>query len=121
MPGGMGGEGGMVDMGPQTDVSGVAIAGPVGPGWVVELAGYHFYNDGPRTEIGSAHVEKTLLKQLKEGFVDVPLGPKQKSMVFKMEDLGIGYAILAYNGLPRKSPIQITFSPRPQRDPLREG
>src|SRR5262245_37937282 len=34
MPGGgMGGETGMMEIGPQTDVSGVAIAGPMGPGW----------------------------------------------------------------------------------------
>jgi type IV pilus assembly protein PilM len=98
MPGG-GGEGQVVDILPQSDLSSVSVAGPTGPGWVVELAGYHFYNDpkADRRDIGSGHVRNTLLKQLKEGIVNVPLGPGMPMAQFSMKDLGIGYAILAYS------------------------
>lgn len=99
MPGGVGGEGAVVDIAPQSDLSSVSVAGPTGPGWVVELAGYHFYNDpkADRRDIGSGHVRNTLLKQLKEGIVSVPLGPGMPMAQFSMKDLGIGYAILAYS------------------------
>jgi type IV pilus assembly protein PilM len=109
MPGG--GEGGygdgtMVETGPQTDLSGVNVAGPTGPGWVVELAGYHYHNDPKdRLNYGPLHVKNTLLKQLKEGFVDVPKGPGQPPERFTMKELGIGYAILAHSARPRKELI----------------
>ena len=101
--GGYGGESGMMMMGPSTDVSSVTVAPPTGPGWVVELAGYHFYNDkNDRTGYGPLHVRNTLLKQLKDGEIDVPLGPGQRLDRFKMKELGIGYAILAYSSRPRQ-------------------
>jgi type IV pilus assembly protein PilM len=109
MPVGGGEGGGMGDpnmeTGPQTDLSGVSITGPSGPGWVVELLGYHFYSKGPRQDIGSAHVEKTLLRNLKEGFVEVPDGPGKPAQRYTMKELGIGYAILAHSPIPR--PVDI--------------
>src|SRR5436190_3219007 len=119
MPGGgmPGGESGMI-MGPQTDMSGVTVQGPTGPGWVVEMFGYHFYNDpkADRRDIGSGHVRKTLLKQLKEGFVDVPMGPGQRPERFTMKELGIGYAILAHS--PRSRP---RWLPNPNYTPPTAG
>jgi type IV pilus assembly protein PilM len=99
--GGMAGEG--VETGSTVDLSGVAVAPPAGPGWVIELQGYHFYNDpkADRRDIGSGHVRKTLLKQLKEAVVNVPAGPGQPPTPFTMKELGIGYAILAYSPRPR--------------------
>jgi type IV pilus assembly protein PilM len=106
MPGGVGGDPSMVETGPQTDLSGVAVQGPTGPGWVVELYGYHFHNDPKdRTGYGPLHVQNTLLKQLKDGEVDVPLGPGQPMGRFKMKELGIGYAILADSKRIRPVPI----------------
>jgi type IV pilus assembly protein PilM len=92
------------EMGSSVDLSGVAVAGPTGPGWVVELQGYHFYNDpkADRRDIGSGHVRKTLLKQLKDGVVNLPAGPGQPPMQFTMKELGIEYAILAYSPRPRE-------------------
>jgi type IV pilus assembly protein PilM len=111
-PGGGSSEGGMagaegVETGPTVDLSGVAVAPPAGPGWVVELQGYHFYNDpkADRRDIGSGHVRKTLLKQLKEAVVNVPGGPGQPPVPFTMKELGIGYAILAFS--PRPRPMEI--------------
>jgi type IV pilus assembly protein PilM len=104
MPGGGEGAGGAegVEIGSTVDLSGVNVPPPTGPGWVVELQGYHFYNDpkADRRDIGSGHVRKTLLKQLKEAVVNVPAGPGQPPTPFTMKELGIGYAILAYSPRP---------------------
>jgi len=107
MPGGGGGGDPSIPTGPQTDMSGVVVQGPTGPGWVIELKGYHFYNDptADRRDIGSGHVRKTLLKQLKDGIVEVPAGPGQPPTKWTMKELGIGYAILAYS--PRPRPVEI--------------
>jgi type IV pilus assembly protein PilM len=70
------------------------IKGPEGPGWVIEIRGYHFYNDDPLTWAGT-HVRNTFLKNLREMTVELPTGPSQPPMTFTMEELGIGYAILA--------------------------
>jgi type IV pilus assembly protein PilM len=108
MPGGMGGMMGdsSVETAPQADLSGVQVQGPTGPGWVIEIKGYHYYNDPKdRLNYGPLHVRNTLLKQLKEGYIDLPLGPGQPMYRFSMKDLGIGYAILAYS--PRPRPVMI--------------
>jgi type IV pilus assembly protein PilM len=108
MPGGPGGMMGdpNVETGPQADLSGVQVQGPSGPGWVIEIKGYHYYNDPKdRLNYGPLHVRNTLLKQLKEGYIDLPLGPGQPMRRFSMKDLGIGYAILAYS--PRPRPVWI--------------
>jgi type IV pilus assembly protein PilM len=98
-----GGDGSTMDLGPQVDVSSVNIQGPTGPGWVIEIFGYHYYNDArDRRNTGSLHVRNTLLKELEHGFVDVPLGPGQPIERFSMKELGIGFAILAHN--PRPTP-----------------
>jgi hypothetical protein len=92
-----------MEIGPQTDLSGVVVAGPTGPGWVVELKGHHFYNDpkADRRDIGTGHIRKTLLKELKDGFVMVPGGPGQPPERYTMKELGIGYAILPYTPRPQ--------------------
>jgi len=99
----MGGDSSM-PIGPQTNMEGITVAGPTGPGWVVELKGHHFYK-GDRTDYGPLHVRNTLLKQLKDGEVELPLGAGKPSARFKMKELGIGYAILAYSSKPRVVPI----------------
>lgn len=107
MPGGGYGDPNMAETGPQTDVSSVTVAPPTGPGWVIELAGYHYYNDkNDRKGYGPLHVRNTLLKQLKDGEIDLPLGPGKPMARFKMKDLGIGYAILAYSGKPKPHYVQ---------------
>jgi len=79
-----------------TDVSSIQIDTPKGPGWVVEIKGYHFYNDPSKpADGGSAHVRKTLLKSIETGTVDLPAGPGGKTDQFTFKELGIGFAILA--------------------------
>ncbi|MEX2176169.1 MAG: pilus assembly protein PilM [Pirellulaceae bacterium] len=101
----MGGGGGAAARGPSTDVSGINITGPSGPGWVVEIKGHHFFNED-RRNAGGEHVRKTLLFQLEHGQVELPLGPNQGSALFSMKELGIAYPILSFNPrIQQKFPI----------------
>jgi hypothetical protein len=75
-----------------------AITGPEGPGWVIELRGYHFFNEDPETWAGT-HVRDTLLKNLREGTISLPTELGQAMEEFTMEELGIGYGILAVERL----------------------
>jgi hypothetical protein len=111
MQGGMMGPGmmgaGGAPAAPQTDVSGVALEGPKGPGWVIEIKGHHFFN-ADRQRSGGEHLRETLLKNLEHGFVDLPVGPGGALQRFTMKELGIGYAILALN-----TPIRNVTIPNP--------
>ena len=98
----MGPEGGMMgadgSLVPGSDVSGITLAGPTGPGWVIEIKGHHFFNDTTdRKTSGAEHVKRTLLHNLEHGRVTVPQGPGLPVRTFTMKELGIGYAILAVN------------------------
>ena len=89
-----------------TDVSGINIKGPSGPGWVIELKGHHFFNDPrDRRNTGRAHVINTLIKNLEHGFIDLPAGPGQGLVRFSMKDLGISHVILAYDPPLKNMPI----------------
>ncbi|QDU30394.1 Competence protein A [Anatilimnocola aggregata] len=79
-----------------TDVSSIQIESPTGPGWVIEIKGYHFFNDPSNSAIGgSAHVKRTLIKSIETGVVDLPSGPGGKTERFTFKELGLGFAILA--------------------------
>lgn len=73
--------------------TGQEVVGPEGAGWVIELKGYHFFNGSLDTE-GGRHVRNTLLKNLREQMIELPVGPGQQLEKFTMEELGIGYALL---------------------------
>ncbi len=68
--------------------------GPSGPGWVIEIGGHHFFNADVTTWMG-VHVRSTLMKNLREQKIQLPGGPNRPPEVFTMEELGIGYVILA--------------------------
>jgi len=73
------------------------IQAPTGPGWVIELKGHHFFNDEKNIRVwGGVHVRNTLLKKLREQTIELPTGPGQALETFTMEELGIGFAILAH-------------------------
>ena len=56
-----------------------AGAGPTGPGWVIQLKGYHFHNTNPglhfTNDEGKEFIENTFFKHLEEGIVQLPDGP----------------------------------------------
>jgi type IV pilus assembly protein PilM len=74
---------------------GGALEPPTGEGWVVELQGYHFFNEIPERS-GPAHVYNTLIRYLEEGVVTLP-NPKADGEViqFTMRELGVGHPLLA--------------------------
>ena len=71
------------------------LPGPTGPGWIIEIQGYHYFNKS--YEFGGAvHVRSTLLKELERGSVVLPSkSDGTGSREFTMKRLGIGFPILA--------------------------
>lgn len=61
-------------------------ATPPTPGWVVEIAGYHFFNESAQT--GQVNfIRHTLLKHLHEGTVELPVGDHKER--FTLKELGV--------------------------------
>ncbi len=81
--------------------AGTQVIGPAGPGWVIEMAGYHYHNVGT-TNTGGNYVRNTLIKNLREGKVALPIepGPGGRTEIFELKELGIGYPILVHDPPP---------------------
>lgn len=67
--------------------------GPNGKGWVVQLTGYHYHNQG-QENVGPQYVRETLLKNLETGTVELPVGPKGEMKAVAIKDLGVDYPVL---------------------------
>jgi type IV pilus assembly protein PilM len=70
---------------------------PKGPGWVFELKGYHYHN--PRnnpSDTGSAFVARTLLKNLLQDEIPLPVEERVPGgpTAFPLKKLGIGHPVL---------------------------
>lgn len=59
-----------------------------GPGWVVQLTGYHYHNANQQ-DMTTRFVERTLIKNLEEGTVLLPDGPGGELIEVPMADLKI--------------------------------
>ena len=83
------------------------LPGPTGPGWIIEIEGYHYFNKSLSLG-GAVHVRSTLLKELERGSVVLPnksdgTGTQTE---FTMKELGIGFPILAVeSGQPALTPV----------------
>jgi type IV pilus assembly protein PilM len=66
--------------------------GPSGPGWVIQLHGYHYHNTNPETR-GSVYVRDRLIKNLREAEISLP-GKDGKLTKMPIKDLGIGYPVI---------------------------
>jgi type IV pilus assembly protein PilM len=64
-----------------------------GPGWVIQLTGYHYHNSDRENQTGD-FVRSTLIKNLEEGFVELPDGPKGELVEVPLKDLAISHAWL---------------------------
>ena len=80
------------------------IAGPDGPGWVIEVRGYHYFNDNIRTS-RAQHVRNTFIKRLAMQKVRLPRGDGNLE-VFSMEELGVSFALLLGDGETKKEKIE---------------
>jgi type IV pilus assembly protein PilM len=67
--------------------------GPSGPGWVIEIEGFHYFN-GKKGLEGEAHIRKYLLEYLENGTIDLP-GPDGKTTTFSLKELGISYPVIS--------------------------
>jgi len=67
-------------------------AGPTGPGWVIQLRGYHYHNEDfiNRT---AAFVRQTLVENLRNQRIKLA-GPDGKLEEIPIKELGIGYPVI---------------------------
>ena len=76
--------------------------GPVGEGWVVQISGYHYFNE-IRARQGAEFVRSSLMKNLTDGTVKIPVpAPKgaaaaQAFEEIKVAHLGISHPVLVGN------------------------
>jgi len=91
------GDGGLGDGGAEEyeaspeDASGEGAAGGLsGPGWVIQLIGYHYHNLNPKNQT-SRFVNNTIVKALEEGVVELPDGPNDRMIKVSLADLGISH------------------------------
>jgi len=86
-----------------TDGSAVAaeVAPPSGPGWIIQLKGYHFHNtfkDKPElvasNDEGKEFIENTFFKALDEGSVGLPDGPNNQLVEVSIQKLGIQFPVV---------------------------
>ena len=95
-----------------------AETGPSGPGWVIELHCYHYYNDpNNRGEIESDHVRKVMTTSFLNNTVKLPTGRKDANgedimETFTLEEMGLQYPLLLDDD--RAKPTSI---PNPDYDP----
>jgi len=85
-----------------------AVTGPTGPGWVVEMSGYHYHNeDHHKPEESAQFVRSTIVKGLLgEGRkVGVAAGPLAGQLV-SPADVGIGFPVIVASSPVR--PIRIS-------------
>lgn len=69
--------------------------GPTGPGWIVQLTGYHDHNgEKVGANYGAQYVLITLLSKLYHGKVYLPSGEPGKGEWVTNKELGIGYPVL---------------------------
>ncbi len=75
-----------------------AAGGPTGPGWVIQLKGYHFHNTnlGLRftNDEGKEFVENTFIKSLEDGSIQLPDGPNGALIDVPIAKLGIQSAVV---------------------------
>lgn len=73
-------------------------------GWVIQLTGYHYHNKDQKNEM-ARFVAGTLLKQLEEGTVELPDGPKGALIEVPIKDLGISHPWLVVGKAKTKEVI----------------
>ncbi len=86
-----------------------AASGPE-PDWVVQLTGYHYHN-GEMNNQGAEYVSQTLIKNLREGKVKLPVGNSGELEEVSIEELGVRSPVLIN---PRR--IETELLPNPDAE-----
>ncbi len=90
--------------------------GPTESGWVIEIRGYHDYNNTERRGFeASNHIRRTLLNSFLTKSVQLP-DESGRMHTFTMEEMGISYPVLVSDNKPRK--VQV---PNPDYEPPPPG
>jgi type IV pilus assembly protein PilM len=77
-----------------TDTAAEESTGPTGVGWVIELRGFHYYNE-ERDNRGATFVRRTFIKQLLDGNVELPPNPRTGVVQsVPIKSLGIAYPVI---------------------------
>jgi type IV pilus assembly protein PilM len=75
-----------------------AAGGPTGPGWVIQLKGYHFHNTNAglrfTNDEGKEFIENTFIKNLEEGSIELPDGPNGELVEVSYSKLGISAPVV---------------------------
>ncbi len=76
-----------------------SAAGPTGPGWVIEIRGYHLHNTlrDPNVTVpyeGEDFILNTFFKNLETGTVQLPDGPNGELVDVPISELGIKYPVI---------------------------
>lgn len=80
---------------------GSTVSGPSGPGYVIQLTGYHYHNMPTAGAVqGAQYVRETLIRNLQTGRVLLPKVDEPGVEWVTMEELGIGYPVLINPGRP---------------------
>ena len=98
--GGVGGEPvGGEPVGGGDGAAATAGGGPSDPGWVIQLKGYHFFNNDRETG-DISHVHMALLERLRQSVIDLPIAAIDDAETkftieqFTMEEMGISHIVL---------------------------
>ncbi|MCE5269546.1 MAG: pilus assembly protein PilM [Planctomycetaceae bacterium] len=67
--------------------------GPKGPGWIVQISGYHYHNAVQGNQ-GAQYVRNTLIAQLRKGKLQLPAGDGEKLETVTMAELGVSSPLL---------------------------
>jgi type IV pilus assembly protein PilM len=68
--------------------------GPSGPGWVIQLKGYHYHNKDSFESLGAGFVRDTLIKNLRDAKIKL-VGKDDQVTEWSIKELGIGYPVIA--------------------------
>jgi type IV pilus assembly protein PilM len=91
------------------------IPGPEGPGWVIQLQGFHYYNSPERMgEEGSNHVRKYLTTAFKESPIILPDSrDPTRTITWTPQEMGLSFPLLLDDTPPMPHKI-----PNPDYDPV---
>jgi type IV pilus assembly protein PilM len=104
-PGAQGAPGGDQGAAPGGDQGAAPTGGPQGPGWIIQLTGYHYHNSDrfPPDDQGAAFVRKTFMNNLRTRSVELPPGDHEgKPETVNVKDLGISFPVLIDPGPIKK-------------------
>ena len=90
-------------------------SGPSGEGWVIQLVGHHFHNQGGLE--GEQFVRETFIRQLEEGTIQLPDGVDGEMLDVTYKELGIDFPVV----VTKKKIEKVTYSPDATEDGRSSG